>query len=200
MKILLIGANGTIGQGIYKALKDQHEVITAGRSSGDMQVDLSDAASIKAMFVKTGKVDAVIASAGTPIVFKPLCEMTPEDYQSSFNSKGLGQIQLSIIAKDYLNDGGSITLTSGVLTDMFIAAGSAATMVNSAIDGFVKAAAFEMPRGIRINVVSPGLLEESVDIYGDFFPGAETVTSSRVAKAFVRSILGIESGRVFSVI
>jgi NAD(P)-dependent dehydrogenase (short-subunit alcohol dehydrogenase family) len=200
MKILLIGANGTIGSGIYKALQDQHKVISAGRSSGDVQVDLSDAGSIKAMLEKTGNVDAVISAAGLPLEFKPLSDTTPEDYQNSFNSKGLGQIQLALIGKDYLNDGGSITLTSGILTDNFIKAGSAASMVNAAVDGFVKAAAFELPRGIRINVVSPGLLEESVSVYGDFFPGAETVSSAKVARAFVRSTLGIETGRVFSVV
>jgi NAD(P)-dependent dehydrogenase (short-subunit alcohol dehydrogenase family) len=200
MKILLIGAQGTIGKGIYSVLKDKHEIITAGRSSGDIQVDLSDAASIKNTFEVTGKVDAIISAAGLSLAFKPLTDMTPEDYQTSFNSKGLGQIQLAIIGKDYLNDGGSITLTSGILNTYFIASGSAAAMVNSAIEGFAKAAACEMPRGIRINVVSPTLLTESIPTYGDFFPGAETVSSEKVARAFVRSTLGIETGKVFSVI
>lgn len=200
MKILLIGAQGTIGKGIANALQGKHEVISAGRSSGDVQVDLSSTDSIKAMFEKTGKVDAIISVAGLPLVFKPLADMTPADYQDSFMSKGLGQIQLAIIGKDYLNDAGSITLTSGILTDNFIKAGSAGSMVNSAVNGFVKSAAFELPRSLRINVVSPGLLDESVDIYGDFFPGAETVSAEKVARAFERSVLGIESGKVFTVV
>ena len=199
MKILLIGASGTIGFSIKSLLEKDNDIITAGVKQGDVQVDLSNEQSIKNMFEKIGHVDAVISAAGLSVVFKPLAEMTAQDYLQSFQSKALGQIQLALIAKDYLNDGGSITLTSGILTDSYIKAGSAASMVNGAIDTFVKAAACEMPKHIRINVISPTLLEESKDIYDSFFPGFKTVTAAEVATAFKRSVYGVETGKIYKV-
>ena len=96
-----------------------------------------------------------------------------------------------------LNDGGSITLTTGIMNHDFIKAGSAAAIVNSAIDGFVQAAALDMPRGIRINVVSPALLEDSKELYAEFCPGFEPVAGEVVARAYRKSVYGIQTGRIY---
>ncbi|MCY1554306.1 hypothetical protein D9M68_908700 [compost metagenome] len=77
--------------------------------------------------------------------------------------------------------------------------GANATAVNAAIEGFVAAAAIELPRGIRINAVSPTLLTESLPTYGPFFPGFETVPSQRVGLAYQRSVEGAQTGRVYRV-
>jgi NAD(P)-dependent dehydrogenase (short-subunit alcohol dehydrogenase family) len=111
----------------------------------------------------------------------------------------MGQINAAWAAVDYLNPNGSITLTSGILSDEFIAWGTSASTINGAIEHFVRAVATELPNGIRINVVSPTLLEESVNVFGGFFPGFEPVAGTRVAQAYVKSIAGVMSGRVFKV-
>lgn len=199
MKILLIGFSGTIGRAVYHELSQSADIITAGFSKGDVLVDLSSSESIKSLFETVGRIDAIINTAGAPIVFKPISEMTVDDYQASLSNKLLGQIDLVLQGQRYLNDGGSITLTTGVINRDPIVAGSAASMVNSGIEGFVYAASFELGRQLRVNVVSPNLLEESVEKYKDYFPGYASVSAEKVAKAFRKSVFGIQSGQVICV-
>jgi NAD(P)-dependent dehydrogenase (short-subunit alcohol dehydrogenase family) len=111
----------------------------------------------------------------------------------------MGQVNVALAAQRHLNDGGSITLVSGILSDDPIRYGAVATTVNAALEGFVRAAAIELPRGIRINVVNPTLLDESVEVYGDYFRGFETVPASRAARAFVKSVEGLQTGQVYRV-
>jgi NAD(P)-dependent dehydrogenase (short-subunit alcohol dehydrogenase family) len=198
MKILLIGAGGAIGQTVIGALGARHELITAGRSSGQQQVDLSKPDSVAALLERVGKVDAIVSAAGN-VHFGPLSEMTAQQFQIGLQDKLLGQVQLALVGQHYLNDGGSITLTAGVLSIEPVRQGANATAVNAAIEGFVAAAAIELPRGLRINAVSAGLLTESVPVYGDFFPGAESVPGARVGLAYQRSVEGAQTGKVFRV-
>jgi NAD(P)-dependent dehydrogenase (short-subunit alcohol dehydrogenase family) len=195
MRILITGASGTVGKAAAAALSGRHEIITAGRSSGDVRVDLMDQDSVRAMFAKLGKVDAVVATAGHTH-FGPLASMTPEQFRKGLDDKLMGQINLVLLGHPFINDNGSFTLTSGVLDRDPIRAGSNAAAVNGALGGFVKGAAIEMPRGIRINAVSPGLLEESVKKYDGFFPGHEPVSSARVGLGYVKSVEGALSGQV----
>ena len=113
--------------------------------------------------------------------------------------KLLGQVRIALIGQSFLNDGGSITLTSGIIADEPIRQGANATTVNAAVEGFVRGAAIELPRGIRINVVSPTVVEESLKAYGPFFPGFEAASAERVAKAYRRSVEGAQTGRVYKV-
>lgn len=198
MKILVIGGTGTLGKAVVSALGDNHSVITAGKTHGDFQVDITDESSVKALFARTGKLDAIISTTGS-LHFGPLEEMTAEQFNTGLQDKLLGQVRIALIGKAFLNDGGSITLTSGIVADEPIRQGANATAVNAAVEGFVRAAAIELPRGIRINGVSPTVVEESLEGYGPFFPGFEAAPAARVAKAYVRSVEGAQTGRIYKV-
>ncbi|APZ04456.1 short chain dehydrogenase [Kosakonia cowanii JCM 10956 = DSM 18146] len=198
MKIIVIGATGTLGRAVVAELGQDNEVISVGLTHGELQVDLTRDESVEALFAQTGRVDAIIATTGS-LFFGPLTAMRAEDFASGLNDKLLGQVRLSLIGQHYLNDGGSITLTSGIIGSEPIAQGVNATAVNAALEGFVRAAACELPRGLRINVVSPTVLSESVEKYGAFFPGFESVPAARAALAYRRSVYGVQTGRTFTV-
>ena len=198
MKIILIGSKGDIGSAVYDTLAERHEIITAGRSSGDVYVDLSNWASVTAMYEKTGEVDAVVSAAGD-VHFCPLSDYTQDTFLLGLQQKVMGQVNLVLAGLDKVSDQGSFTLTSGVLDRDPIRTGASAATANAALGGFVKSAAIEMTRGLRINVVSPGLLDISAPKYGDWFPGHETVSSERVGLAYLKSIEGANTGKVIIV-
>lgn len=197
-KIIVIGAAGTIGKGIVEQLGLRHEVISVGRSSGQYQVRIEDPASVQALFEQVGKVDGVVVAAGD-VHFGALQDMTAEQFKSGLDSKLMGQVNVALVAQHALNDGGSITLTSGCVSEMTIRHGVNASLVNSALDGFARGAAIELARGIRINVVSPTLLTESLETYGEYFIGFETAPASRVALAYSRSVDGAQTGQTYKV-
>lgn len=198
MRILIAGASGTIGAIVASAFSGKHEVIRAGRSSGDVKVDLSDRASVDAMYKAVGKIDAAIACAGH-VHFGPLAEMTSEQFKKGLDDKLMGSVNFVLAGLNHVADGGSFTLTSGILDRDPIRKGVNASTVNAALAGFVMSAAIEMPRGLRINVVSPGLLEASVKKYEGFFPGHEPVAAERVALAYIKSVEGAITGQVIRV-
>lgn len=199
MKILLVGASGTLGQAVARHLGQRHQIITAGRNSGSLRVDLTDDGSVAELFAQSGTVDAVISTAGK-LHFGPLQRMTAAQFNSGLQDKLLGQVRLALAAQHHLQPGGSITLTSGIVSAQPIRDGANATAVNQALEGFVRAAALELlPRGLRINVVSPNVLVESMDAYGPYFPGFEAVTAQRAALAFQRAVEGIQSGETLTV-
>ncbi|APX01937.1 short chain dehydrogenase [Arthrobacter sp. QXT-31] len=195
MKILIVGANGLLGSAAVAALKGRHEVIQASRSS-DVSVDLAEPDSIRRMFDQVGTVDAVISCTGS-VPFKPLSELTDKDFRASFEDKVLGQVNLVQLGAEYISDGGSFTLTSGVLAREPILTGAAASLANGALESFVMAAAAELPRGIRINAVSPTVLAEASG-YHEFFPGFSQVPADEVGRAYVKSVEGIQTGQVFA--
>lgn len=198
MKILVVGASGTLGQAIVRHLGQRHQVITAGRNSGEQRVDLRDDASVAGLFAATGRVDAIVSATGN-VHFGPLDGMSAAQFDIGLRDKLLGQVRLALIGQHHLEDGGSITLTTGILAEQPIRQGANATAVNAALEGFVRAAACELPRGLRINAVSPTVLGEAWDAYADFFPGFEPVSAARAALAFQRSIEGVQTGQVYKV-
>ncbi len=197
MRILLIGGSGTVGKAAASGLK-KHEVIIASRNSGDIGVDVTSEASIRKMFAEAGKIDALITTTGHTH-FGPLTDMTSEQFRKGLDDKLMGQILVSLIGQHHITDGGSITLTSGVTNRDVVRKGANAAAVNGALDAFVKSASVEMPRNIRINVVSPGLLEESALKYEGFFPGHHPVSSARVGLAYAKSVEGALTGQVIIV-
>ena len=150
------------------------------------------------MYTSVGSVDAVIAATGS-VHFAPLLSMTAEHYQVGLRSKLMGQVNLVLLGMEYLSDGGSFTLTSGLLNHDVIRQGSSAAMVNGALEGFVRGAAIEMPRSIRINLVSPTVIAESMDKYGDYFRGYVPVPVAEAALAYSKSAQGLQTGQVYKV-
>ena len=135
MKVLVIGASGTIGTAVVAALKERHEVIGASRNGGDMRADLADMASIRALFERAGKVDAVVSAAGEAR-FKPLADLTDDDFAFSLANKLMGQVNLARIAAAFVNEGGSITLTAGSLAQEPSVGSGAVSLVNAGLEGF----------------------------------------------------------------
>lgn len=198
MKVLVIGASGTLGKAVVAELAQRHEVIEVGKSRGAHRVDVLDSASIRRLFAEVGKVDAVVTATGN-LHFGPLAEMTPEQFQVGLDDKLMGQVKVVLAGHPFVNDGGSFTLTGGILGVEPIRFGANATAVNAAIEGFVRGAAIELPRGLRINVVSPTVLTESLPAYGEYFLGFESVSAQRAALAYSRSVDGAQTGRVYRV-
>ncbi|WP_428625222.1 short chain dehydrogenase [Sedimenticola sp.] len=199
MKIVVLGATGTIGSAVINALGDDQEVIKVGKSNGDMNVDITDSSSIHRAFDQIGPFDALVVATGD-VAFNAFDAMKEEEWSVGLHSKLMGQVNATRAAIDYLNPNGSITLTTGILSDEPIAWGTSASTINGAVEHFVRAVSTELPKGIRINAVSPSLLEESVGVYGNFFPGFIPVPGARVAQAYVKSILGVATGQVYKVI
>jgi NAD(P)-dependent dehydrogenase (short-subunit alcohol dehydrogenase family) len=199
MKIILIGANGTIGELVRTAMAGAgHEIVKVGRKSGDFHVDIESRESIRQLYQAVGSFDAVAAAAGE-VVFAPLAQLTAENWQFSLGSKLMGQISLVQEGIPFINELGSFTLVSGVLNDEPIFASAAAAAVSGALEGFARAAAVELTRGLRINVVSPTILKQSEAQFGPSFPGVIPVEGWRVAQAYKRAILGVQTGRVYKV-
>jgi NAD(P)-dependent dehydrogenase (short-subunit alcohol dehydrogenase family) len=194
MRILVIGAHGTIGREIVNALSTEHEVISASRSGSEVSVDITKPSSIQAMYASVGKVDAVISAAGSG-AWKPLAQLTDEDFAFSLGYKLMGQVNVVRYGFEHVNDGGSITTTSGILSRSPMEGSAAISLVNSGLEGFTRAAAIEAPRGIRVNVVSPPWVTETLLEMGatDTSHGLPAAT---VALAYVRSVTGRETGQV----
>lgn len=198
MRILVVGGTGTIGQAIVEKLKDNHELILAARTSGEVQVDLTSVASIEALFKKVGYVDAIVNASGTAKI-QLVEEMTPEDNLVAVQSKLLGQINLALIGQKYLRREGSITLTTGIMKDDPIPGGASAAMANGGVHAFVKSAAIDFTQGIRINCVSPNVVAESYEKYQGSFKGFVPIPAERVAMAYVKSVEGKQTGQEYQV-
>jgi len=198
MKILIIGGKGTIGKTVYARLSQTHEVLIAGRSSGDLIVDISDTESIETMFENAGGIDALVCIAGQA-KWAAFETMTEEDFYIGIRSKMMGQVNLVRIGQHLINDKGSITLTTGLLADDPVLHTSGAALVNGALHGFVKAASQELRRGIRLNVVVPGLVEDSAEAIGHLLPGHNAVPMDKVVNGYVKSIEGGLTGQIFRI-
>lgn len=198
MRILVIGGKGTIGRKVTTHFSKKHEVLVAGRNSGDFTVDISDASSIAEMFESVEKIDALICIAGEA-KWAAFDTLTEEDFYIGLKSKLMGQVNLVRTGKDYLNRGGSFTLTTGILADHPVQMTTSAAMVNGGIHSFVKAVSLELMHTHRINVVSPGLVEDAVDKYADYFPGHNPAGMKKVVNAYVRSVEGNGTGEIITV-
>ncbi|MFM5331442.1 short chain dehydrogenase [Aeromonas veronii] len=197
--VILIGAQGKMGQAALSGL-GKHKVITASRSGEgcDFQVDITSRESIERLYQNVGSFDAVVNTAGF-CEYAPFGEMSDEQWQTTIQSKLMGQINLVNVGLNYINQRGSFTLISGILNIKPIPLAIADATTSGAIDTFVQCVAHELPRGIRINVVNPTVLEEAWDVYGEMMPGFQPVPGALVGKAFERSVDGFISGQVLYV-
>lgn len=191
MDILVVGGTGTIGSAVVEVLSDPHEIVVAGHTSGDVQVDLADPDSIDRLYDTVGPVDAVLSCAGEA-AFGALDELDDEDFALSVSNKLMGQVNLVRRGLNAVRDGGVFTLTSGVLSQDPMPGSAAISMVNAGVEGFVRAAALEVPRDIRVNVVSPPWVDETLEAMGaDFDPSLPAAT---VAEAYRASLEGSMNG------
>ncbi|MUT24769.1 short chain dehydrogenase [Mesorhizobium japonicum] len=196
MRIVLVGATGIVGSAVAAELGKRHDIIGVERTSGLFKVDIAEPNSIDRLFDKVGAFDALICTAGA-VHYAPLNQFTNEQFEIGLRSKLMGQVNLVASGLKRIRDNGSFTLTSGLTNEEPIRQGSSSALVNGALDGFVRSAAIELGRGLRINLVSPTLVQESVHRYGDFFPGTATVPASAVALGYVKSVEGGQTGRVY---
>ena len=198
MKILIIGGNGTIGKVVSNDLSSNHEVIIAGRTSGDVNIDIADSISIKEGLEKVGQMDAIINISGEA-KWADFNDLSEEDYYVGLRSKLMGQVNIVRIGQHHVSPNGSITLSTGILADDPVLKTTSAAMVNGGIHSFVQAVALEIGHGIRVNAVSLGLVQDSYDKYKDFFPGHNPISMDQVVFAYRRSVLGNRSGDVIKV-
>ena len=196
MRILVIGATGHIGAVVVSTLESRgHEVLRASRGS-EWTVDATDPASVRALFERVGEVDAVVVASGS-VPFAHLTELTRDDYLTAFTSKALSQITIARTALDHVRDGGSITVTTGVLAREPIATGAAAAAANGALESWLITAAAEAPRGIRINAVSPNVLENSPGSHA-LFAGQRPVPDAEIGRFYTLAVEGLARGRVIT--
>jgi len=195
MRILIIGGKGTIGKKVSEHFSKKHEVVIGGRNSGDVNVDISDSTSIEAMYQSVGKIDAVLCIAGEA-KWAAFDSLTEEDFYIGLKSKLMGQVNLVRIGLKYVNPGGSFTLTTGILADHPVTMTASPAMVNGGIHSFVKAVALELKDGVRINVVSSGLVEDAVEKYEAYFPGHNPIPMRKVINGYVKSVEGSGTGEI----
>lgn len=197
MKIILVGATGTIGKHVVDMLRAEHKLVTVGSKSGDVKADIGSADAIKKMFESIGSFDALVSVAGTGHI-GALHTMTDSDFRKTVDSKLMGQVNLVLIGQHYINPSGSFTLTSGSVSHDPVLQTASLSSINAAIDGFVRGAAIELKNAVRINSVSPTVVAESPE-YFPFFVGTIPVSMEAVASAYKKSILGAQTGQTYRV-
>jgi len=195
MRIIVVGGAGTIGKAVVEQLAARHEVIVAGRSSGDVRVDISSADSVRSLYDRVGSFDAVVCAAGEAH-FGPFETATEDELALGIASKLLGQIRLVLLGRARIADGGSFTLMSGYIFDDPIPEAVSFAIANGGVEGFVRAAALALERGVRINAVSPGMARDSAEAFATFNPGRVPVEMHVIAGAVQRSVEGRRTGEI----
>jgi NAD(P)-dependent dehydrogenase (short-subunit alcohol dehydrogenase family) len=136
-------------------------------------------------------VDAVVSCAGGAR-FVPLKKLSDEDLAYSVKSKLMGQVNLIRHGLARVRDGGSLTVTSGILARQPMPGAAAIAMVNAGLEGFVRGAALEAPRGIRVNVVSPPWVTETLEALK--MDTSQGLPAATVARAYVAAVTGEGTG------
>lgn len=197
-RIIVIGARGAIGRAVVQALAPRHDLIEVSLTQGDCPTDVRRPQDVERLFAHVGPVDGVITAAGN-VHFGPIEHTGIEQFWSGLQDKLMGQINVVLLGQRWLRDGGSFTLTGGITAHEPVRGGSNSSTVNMALEGFVRGAAVDLPRRLRINLISPTVLDVSAAQYAPYFPGFDTVDSATVGRAYVRSVEGPDSGRVYRV-
>lgn len=195
MRILVIGASGTIGKPLCAELEKHHEVIKAGRSGRDASVDIESAESIERMYIQVGQVDACICIAASGALDR-FDELTEAALLTNMRGKLFGQINLVLTGQNYLSNGGSFTLTSGIFADEAWKGVTGGAVISGGLHSFVLSAAIELPRALRINVVSPAMVADSAGDFGHLFPGMEPVPMNRLTEAYISCVEGSRTGEI----
>lgn len=194
MKIIIVGATGTMGSHLSSAFENEHEIIRVASQGGDFQVDITSPKAIENFFEKVGPFDALISTAG-PTYVGPWKKLNDAAFRKGVEGKMMGQINLVLIGQHYINPKGSFTLITGALTEEPQVNFANASAANGAVEGFVRAAAIELENGIRINAVSPTVIENSPQ-YFPYFPGEIPTTMKQLEFMFRKSVFGANTGHV----
>jgi NAD(P)-dependent dehydrogenase (short-subunit alcohol dehydrogenase family) len=194
MKIIIVGATGTMGKHLAKAFESEHEIIRVASKGGDIQTDITSPESVLNLFKQVGSFDALISTAG-PTHVGSWKNMTEKEFRKGLEGKLMGQINLVLAEQHYINPKGSFTLISGALSHEPVLNFANASAANGAIDAFVRAAAIELQNGVRINAVSPTVIEDSPQ-YFPFFPGEIPVTMKQLEYGFRKSVFGANTGQI----
>jgi NAD(P)-dependent dehydrogenase (short-subunit alcohol dehydrogenase family) len=197
MKLVIVGASGLIGKHVVQAFGKRHEIITAGSKSGDLRLDIRSLQSIKNFFSHIGEFDALVSVTGKGH-FGALHTLNDTNFRVGVNDKLMGQINLVLEGQHYVNSNGSFTLTSGILFCEPVAQAANLSAVNGAIEGFVSGASIELTDNVRINAVSPGVVEEATHLF-PYFSGHIPVKMERVAQAYVKCVMGNSTGKIVHV-
>lgn len=192
-RVLVIGSSGLLGSHLVKALQGKADVVEASFSRAPLHVDIADPASLRRLFAQVGTVDAIACAAGMAR-FVPWASATDDDWAHGVANKLMGQVNVARLGAPHVRDGGAITLTTGVLAQHPIPGGAIFTTANAAVEGFARAAAVEIGPRVRVNVVSPGWITETLVAMGmDPAPG---LPASEAAGYYIRQM---ESGAAGSV-
>ncbi len=194
MKIIIVGATGTMGKHLTSAFEKEHEIVRVASNGADIDADITSTESIENMFKQVGPFDALISTAG-PTHVGPWKNLTDKEFRKGVEGKMMGQINLVLIGQHYINPKGSFTLITGALTHEPQRNFANASAANGAVEGFVRAAAIELENGIRINAVSPTVIENSPQ-YFPYFPGDIPVTMQQLEYGFRKSVFGANTGQV----
>ncbi len=195
MRILVIGASGTIGRPLCAELSKRHEVIAAGRSGRDVMVDITSAKSIEQMYKEVGPIDACVCVAASGALDR-FANLTEATLLENMRGKFFGQINLVLIGQRYLLDHGSFTLTSGIFADEAWPRVTGGAVISGGLHSFVLSAAIELPRGLRINVVSPTMVADSTEVFSQLFPGMKPVSMDRLIGSYVDCVEGSVTGGI----
>ncbi len=190
----MVGATGTMGRHLVSAFGKEHEIIKVASNDGDIKADITSTQSIENMYRQVGAFDALISTAG-PTHVGPWKDLTDKEFRKGVEGKMMGQINLVLIGQHYIKPKGSFTLISGALTYEPQRNFANASAANGAVEAFVRAAAIELDNGIRINAVSPTVIESSPR-YFPFFPGDVPVTMQQLEYGFRKSVFGAGTGQV----
>jgi NAD(P)-dependent dehydrogenase (short-subunit alcohol dehydrogenase family) len=193
MRVLVVGATGTIGRAVVAALSNGNEIVPVSRRSTPITVDLAQPASIREMYRSTGKLDAVVCAAGQA-KFGPLAQLSDADFRFCLDNKLMGQVNLVRLGFEHVGDRGSFTLTTGILARAPMPGSGAISLVNAGVEGFVRAAALEAPRGIRVNAVSPPWVSETLQALK--MDPSQGLPAAVVARSYLRSVTGTDTGSV----
>jgi len=191
MRILVVGATGTIGRAVVAALSAANEIISASLRKTTIKVDIADPSSIQQMYRSLGRLDAVVCAAGQA-KFAPLAQLSDADFRFSLDNKLMGQVNVVRFGFEHIEDGGSFTLTTGILAQTPMPGSAAISLVNAGLEGFVRSAALEAPRRIRVNAVSPPWVTETLRALN--MDVSQGLPAAVVARAYVRSVTGTDTG------
>lgn len=193
-RIIIVGASGTMGTYLATALESEHEIVRVANNSGDFKLDITSPDAIEKFYKEVGEFDALISTAG-PTFVGPWKNLNDKEFRKGVEGKMMGQINLVLIGQHYINPKGSFTLITGALTHEPQINFANASAANGAVEGFVRAAAIELQNGIRINAVSPTVIENSPQ-YFPYFPGEIPTTMKQLEFGFKKSLFGAVTGQI----